>query len=172
MKKYIKKILIVILTIILGPPIFAQTNMNVASKIVEIDGLQFEYSIGEMALIQTQHNSGLIVTQGFLQPHKNSSQTIGDLALEADNALIIVFPNPTKNELFIETRELIESEIKLQLFDGAGKLVLESTRPSNSGNSKFSIQLNNLVTGNYFLIATTKTKSNNNYKQIFKIQKN
>jgi metal-dependent amidase/aminoacylase/carboxypeptidase family protein len=166
-----KKIILTLALLIAGPLIFAQTSLNVVSNSVQIDGTTYEYAIGEMALIQTNQNTNLIVTQGFFQPNNFATKTQSNNALNTENSLMVAYPNPTKNELFIETSQLITADIKFQLFDGAGKLVLEVQKPKNEGADKFSIQMEKLATGNYFLIGTTQTTTNSNYKQIFKIQK-
>ncbi|MEZ5047343.1 MAG: hypothetical protein R2831_10170 [Chitinophagaceae bacterium] len=49
--------------------------MNVASHTATIQGMTFDYSIGEMALISTEHQSKLIITQGLLQPSNASSSS-------------------------------------------------------------------------------------------------
>ncbi|MBK7763125.1 MAG: hypothetical protein IPI46_07095 [Bacteroidetes bacterium] len=91
----------------------AQTSLNSASNRATINGNTFEYSIGEMTLISTEHSGNLIVTQGYLQPAADatSSQNHSDDGLNTLSSLIKVYPNPTDNILFIETPDVLNDAL-------------------------------------------------------------
>lgn len=104
---------------------WAQQNLNVSGQSVKINGLHFDYSIGEMTLISTQSNSKITVTQGILQPTipvtKMPNQQGSSATLSETN--IKVYPNPTENMLFIESFENEDAELSFQLYDLSGRVI-------------------------------------------------
>src|SRR5688572_12357647 len=98
-----------------------QNAISVSSHSATINGLKFEYTVGEMTLISTERNANLIVTQGLLQPNSSGSgadlppgQTPADIS-----EMIRVYPNPTENILFVESIENADAAITYQLFDAS-----------------------------------------------------
>ncbi len=62
-----------------------------------------------------------------------------------------VYPNPAKDILQVESPLLHDGNIKLQLCDISGKLILERIIPANYGSDKVIVNLNNISGGFYFL---------------------
>ncbi len=97
-----------------------QTNCATATQ-GTVGNIVISYTIGEMVLVDSYKNTGLFVTQGIAQPEvpngivNYSSFTGGD---------IIVFPNPTPNQLSIQISITRPGKMKLQVYDVIGKLVL------------------------------------------------
>ena len=84
---------------------FCQQAINVSGHSATINGLKFDYSIGEMTLVTTEKNATLIVTQGLLQPNSSGSganTNPGNTNISLSD-LIKVYPNPTDNILFVES---------------------------------------------------------------------
>ena len=151
----------------------AQQNLNVSGQSVNINGLNFDYSIGEMTLISTQSNSKITVTQGILQPtmpvtkiptQQSSSATLSQTNLK-------VYPNPTENILFIESIENEDVELSFQLYDLSGRIIYNETMNRNAGNNKHSISLRSYAAGTYFLMLHKKSVSSQEENFSFKIQK-
>ncbi|MBK7763128.1 MAG: T9SS type A sorting domain-containing protein [Bacteroidetes bacterium] len=134
--------------------IHAQTSLNTASNRATINGNTFEYSIGEMTLISTEHSGNLIVTQGYLQPAADatSSQNHSDDGLNTLSSLIKVYPNPTDNILFIETPDVLNDAFSYQLIDATGKVVIAQQDAQKISTNKFSLNLTALAAGNYYLM--------------------
>lgn len=159
---------------------FCQQTINASSNSSTINGLRFDYSIGEMTLIQTDRNANIIVTQGFLQPLTNnlessssgsSTQTppITQDLLSSDN--IKVYPNPTENILNVESIEFATTTIRYQLFDGIGKLLINESLIWQAGPNKFLLDLKSYAAGTYYLMIS-KPNTNNKIENLsFKIQK-
>lgn len=152
---------------------FCQQTLNVSSQSVSINGLKFDYSIGEMALISTERNANLIVTQGLLQPTGSGSGAI----VQPENTnttlsdMIKVYPNPTSNLLFVESVENKNTDISYQLFDASGKIVVNEKIAWKAGPNKFSLDLKNYAAGAYYLmIHKTNTQENPEHFS-YKIQK-
>lgn len=153
----------------------AQQTINVAGNSAVIQGMTFEYSIGEMTLISTEKAGNLIVTQGLLQPQTSTADANSTNAnnnhLSSLAGLINVYPNPTSNILYIETKDQEAGELNYQLFDATGKLVASSKELQKEGANKFSFNLQSFASGNYFLMIQKSSKEGSNEAISYKIQK-
>jgi hypothetical protein len=153
---------------------YAQTTINAASNKAVINGVTFDYSIGEMTLVTTERNNNLIVTQGYLQPQPNSSSNDGQAVQTHFDDLadqIKVYPNPTENLLFIETNDAIADQVVFQLLDATGRVVLRKNEEQAIGSNKYSLNLSALAAGSYYLILQRATKNSQENTLSFKIQK-
>lgn len=132
----------------------SQKTINVAGNSATINGMTFTYSLGEMALITTEKNTDLIITQGLLQPGKNAKngQATTSVTGTPANDVVKVYPNPTKTILFVESFEIAAREISYQLFDAGGKLVLSNILNQKAGFNKFSLDLQSFAAGAYYLM--------------------
>ena len=154
--------------------VFSQQTLNVAGNSVKINGMSFEYSIGEMTIVSTERNANLIVTQGMLQPSSTTDKlqttpganNLNDLADQ-----IKVYPNPTQNMLFVETYESQIGDYSYQLFDGVGKIVLSQSGQTVIGMNKFSLDLQSFAGGNYYLMLRKLGQSGEAENYSYKIQK-
>lgn len=174
MKKYsLKSVLLIAITLV-SSNVFAQQTMNVAGNSAKINGMSFEYSIGEMTIVSTERNANLIVTQGMLQPSSIASQpqttpngnNLNDLADQ-----IKVYPNPSQNILFVETYETQVGDYSYQLFDGLGKIVLSQSGQTVIGLNKFSLYLQSFAGGAYYLMLRKLGPVGETENYSYKIQK-
>jgi hypothetical protein len=164
-----KSLFTLLACLIITSSLHAQQTFNVAGNSVHINGMTFEYSIGEMALVSSERNANLIVTQGMLKPRGSVSiandasgnSTLSDLS---DN--IKVYPNPTTTMLYVETTETAVSNYAYNLYDATGKVVLNQNGKTQLGLNKFSLDLQSFAAGSYYLIIQ---KSGETFS--FKIQK-
>jgi len=159
---------------LLATDVFSQQTLNVAGNSAKINGMSFEYSIGEMTIVSTERTTNLIVTQGMLQPSGSGSaandvpanNTLNDLADQ-----IKVYPNPTQNILFVETYETQVGDYSYQLFDGVGKVVVSQSGQTVIGLNKFTLDLQSYAGGSYYLMLRKLGKTNEAENYSFKIQK-
>jgi hypothetical protein len=107
----------------LGP-----ATLNAAGGSTAVSGNTHEWSVGEMVLVHTATTSGLVVTQGILQPmlqvtgiHDN------ELALEG----MSIYPNPASDQLHIKFDLARNLEVTLKLSDISGRTqyVKKNKRP-------------------------------------------
>lgn len=174
MKKIFSFSLTCLCTLGLSNSMLAQNTINVAGNSANINGMTFAYSIGEMTLISTEKAGNIIVTQGLLQPstgvsNTDENSTASTLGSMADK--LKVYPNPTDNVLFIETTEAIEGDFNYQLFDAAGKIVINEQAKQISGSNKFSLNLKSFAAGSYYLLIK-KTAADGTMENLsYKIQK-
>lgn len=89
---------------------------------------QFEWSIGELALIgeMTSSNNSYVITNGFIQPYtqypeKNNTNNI------FGNDEIKVFPNPATSYVEINFLTKQKGRITLSFYDGSGRKVYTVT---------------------------------------------
>lgn len=153
---------------------FSQNTLNVTGNSAQINGMTFEYSIGEMTIISTDKVSNLIVTQGLLQPYSLGSEATEETTSNHFSDLtnqIKVYPNPTENILNVETFESIEGDFSYQLFDAAGKVVLSNSGTQKLGDNKFSLSLQAFASGNYYLMIQKPSQNGKQETYSFKIQK-
>jgi hypothetical protein len=130
----------------------AQSTLNVAGNSAKINGMTFDYSIGEMTLVSTERNANIIVTQGLLQPTSvSASGNTGDgiSGIKLDD--IKVYPNPTDRELNISTLLEKEAAVGYELFDASGKVILRDQRQYAAGQLLITLDLSTLAAGNYYL---------------------
>lgn len=152
----------------------SQQTINVAGHTAKINGMTFEYSIGEMTLISTERNASLLVTQGLLQPFAASSSSDGsvssDTHLDVDNP-IKVYPNPTSHLLFIESFEESIIDYAYNLYDATGKIVLSRQGQTTVGLNKVELNLQSLASGNYYLMMQKQDANKGIQNYSYKIQK-
>lgn len=88
---------------------------------------------------------------GNSKPRSNDSQIFGSDEFKT-------FPNPIAagQILTIQATILEESKISIQLFDLAGKLILEKNENAQIGRLTHELETNELATGTYFLQIRTK----------------
>lgn len=155
------KIVTVICTVCMGMSLWshAQEAINVAGNTAHINGMTFEYSIGEMVLINTVKSNKLVVTQGLLQPNQQSNGPTISPSTISTNDLTKVYPNPTQNILFIELDELSEVSCEYKLLDATGKVVWTKQETIQQGLHKVVVDVQNYASGTYYLMLN-KTYSN------------
>ena len=149
----------------------AQQGLNVTGNSAQINGMTFDYSIGEMVLVSTEKTSQFIITQGLLQPHtlKASGSNEQTTVLDNLNESIRVYPNPSDNLVFVDWTATNAARISYRLYDAAGKVVLSNALEQTVGSNKISLELQALSAGTYYLMLDGL--STDGQQQSFKIQK-
>ena len=77
------------------------------------------YSVGQVVYTTNTSTSGT-VNQGVQQPYEIFPVSINE---EETNMAILIFPNPTANNLTLSIEELGKEELTVQLLDNSGKLI-------------------------------------------------
>lgn len=155
--KLIQLLLLVTGLLNLPKNVQAQTVINATSHTKESQGINHQYSIGEMVLVQTARTQKGSLTQGFIQPavsiKANNDQNNG---LNPDN-WVRVYPNPSSRFVNIEFFE--EQIAEIELYDATGKIV----RQQKQQNIKQTLDLQGLANANYFLKITLNNKQTFHY---------
>lgn len=132
-------------------PLYAQLTPSVAGLQKNISGNHYACVIGEMTLIQTQTSPGLMITQGYLQPHEAAllPNDIERLSFAENN--IQIYPNPTQGELIIDIKGEKFGQGQITLMDAGGKTVYHANVPAKSSYQQHRIQMQPFASGNYVL---------------------
>lgn len=164
-KKHVIKSTLIAFACTIGLHANAQTTINAASNTLQLDGMVFEYSIGEMPMITTERNANLTITQGYLQPfRKNNAPSSDESSFDDFAKRLNVYPNPTENVLFIETNNTTSTNLDCRILDGAGKTVLQRKEALQEGVQKISLDMSSFAVGSYFLLLQSDGQNPISYK--------
>lgn len=147
----------------LGP-----ATINAAGGSAAVAGNTHEWSVGEMVLVNTVTTTGLVVTQGILQPmlqvtgiHDN------ELALEG----MSIYPNPASDQLSIKFNLARNLEVTLKLSDVSGRTQYVRKIKDHNGSELITMDFRPYASGVYLLQVATSDKSKT-YINTFKVVKN
>ena len=147
-----KKPVLLLFIIVCASRVFAQSielsAVNTSGHSFQRDGLSVEWSIGELAVIETfQHQqTGTSLTNGVLQPNTMVQHT----DINFSEGEIRIRPNPTFHTTEINIMTTQKGALVIQVFDASGKkLVTRRTISSGFGNTE-RIDLGPYAGGTYF----------------------
>ncbi|WP_231459145.1 MULTISPECIES: gliding motility-associated C-terminal domain-containing protein [unclassified Pedobacter] len=110
--------------------------INAASNYGKINNLYFDFSVGEMVLVETFQSSNIALTQGFLQPII-ISQTVTDLII-TNNFLT---PNGDgKNDFFVVKGLEKYLNNKIKIVDRAGRVIYSAVNYQNDWDGYYNGQ--------------------------------
>ena len=148
----------------------AQNNsstLNSSGGSSTISGNIYDYSIGEMTLVNTASSSNLIVTQGLLQP------TISETGISDDNFTLnnlSVYPSPFDDIVNIDANMNTSGKLSVLLVDMGGREQFKNEWQLTTGKEINKFDLSSLASGTYLLQASY-THGNKTASKSFKIQK-
>lgn len=123
-------------------------TVNATGGSTQLGGNTYEWSVGEMVLVNTVATANLVVTQGLLQPILNATG-IRHPELSADQ--LKVYPNPTKDIVFIQPSLKPNTSLSLLVYDISGRAFFRKTVVLKSGTEVQGIDLGTYAAGNYLL---------------------
>lgn len=143
----------------LASPGYAQEVIASTGNHFQNNQMQISWTLGE-SVIKTVSNSSTQLTQGFQQ----SQLIVTDISENPlVNASILVYPNPTINQLHLKTDKLDNQKLHFSLFSMDGSLLLRKPMVSNLTE----IQMSAYAPATYILRVSTA----NNTLKTFKIIK-
>lgn len=107
-----------------------------------------EWTLGELAVSRYAHPNGAL-NEGFHQPYLN----VLPLDPGASDQRFLIFPNPTRTELFVQAQLRNQERIHLQLIDMLGRQVLPERVAERVVDEQLDLQ--RLPAGTYHLLITT-----------------
>ena len=126
-------------------------TVNIAGNQVTTGNYSIEWSVGESAAINTMDKSNLIVvTNGLLQYNVENQPEMNKVASFLPNE-IIVYPNPVKNELYINILHANKGNDQIELLDEKGAKLKEKVVIYNGMGALEKWNLSGLKAGQYFL---------------------
>lgn len=107
----------------------------------------FEWSIGELSMVETFSKNETIVTCGFFQPvvKKRPSNPPSEINIEFD-----VYPNPVTSTVTVQFTG-INGNLQLVLTDATGKVLQKQQYLNSGGSGNYSFNMSPYARGNYFL---------------------
>lgn len=145
----------------------AQSTLNASGGSQTLASGVFDYSIGEMAVVSTHSNAEITITQGLLQMEA-SSLGVSDQFFSEQNMRI--YPNPVRNELYIQPLLEGSGELSIQLFDLQGRHIMQKNFYLQTGVEKQELDLSFLQEATYMLNVQF-SHGQNTYRQTYKVIK-
>lgn len=134
--------------------VFAQTNapdvINSAGGSYKKDYYIIDWSIGELALVNTMENSAYIITNGFIQPFTHEPVLTNDNLFFGEEEIRIL-PNPTRNILEVDFRTKHRGRVSMKLVDAAGNILYNKQFTSHGYGQIEKINMIAFPHGTYFL---------------------
>jgi Secretion system C-terminal sorting domain len=111
-----------------------------------IGGQVIDWTLGDMAAIETIENTNLIVTQGFLQPVSGKVLTEEP---RLDKGIVELFPNPTQDWVNLKATFADPVVLRYSVMDISGKLLLEKNLDGVQQVHSDAIDLSGFAAGTY-----------------------
>lgn len=136
--------------------LFLSTSAQEAQSVINSTGssytsptYQFDWSLGETALIETQYSPGghLILTNGFLQPVSLPAPA-GQVFLPGE---IRIFPNPTRDHVEVNLLLAGPGQASVTVYDALGRWVYRKQYQQSLTGSPILIDLRTYTAGAYLL---------------------
>lgn len=143
-------------------------TINAAGGSGTIGSTELEWSIGEMTMVSTLSSSGIVVTQGVLQPADNYEGVKSTSSLSGQ---LQVFPNPVISEVNLKYTSQNAGTLNYRLIDMNGKVITEHAILATQGVTLEKINVADLACANYMLEVTVNQGSATSEKATFKISK-
>lgn len=143
------------------------STLNASGGSAVLGGRTYEWSIGEMTLVNTAITSSIVVTQGLLQPER------GVTAVDDRNILkyLSVFPNPANNTINYTFNSPQQGVIGLRLMDMSGKVIQEKSNDVKTGMNTGQLDISSLAAATYLLQVNLSSGETIIETTAYKIQK-
>jgi hypothetical protein len=145
----------------------SQTVISSTGNHFSSASLNLSSTCGE-AVIATKTSNSMVLTQGFHQPLISSAITSLE-QFSGNNFSILVYPNPTANDIFIEMDTDLGMDASITIFDVLGKICGEIVQLNQiKGHSVYQCNLNTYSPGLYFVKIVS---SNHQFNKTIRVQK-
>jgi hypothetical protein len=134
-------------------------SQTVSSYVINSSGSYYsqgryniDWSIGELALVETMQSNGsvVILTNGFLQPNL-SDNTDSSTRHRFTNSEIRIMPNPTHGKVEVNFSIAQKGTLHLYVYDANGKLLRTNQLLNNGIMMSKSVDLTPFSSGTYLL---------------------
>jgi predicted CopG family antitoxin len=114
--------------------------------------MKYNYTDYEAAM-----QSSTIVYYRLKMVDKDGAYSYSDiinLTIPAVAGKMTVFPNPANDEVTVTVAAPQDGRLQWKLMDNTGRIVMQQTAQLKKGNNSFSVSINKLSAGLYYLTAT------------------
>ena len=129
---------------------------------------EYDWSIGEMTMVNTYYGSSVIVTQGLLQNDLHINVKVADVTLSQH---LQVFPNPATSTVNVQYIATGDGQLTYRLMDITGRIIMSNTSAVKQGMTTEQLNISDLAAASYMLEVSTKDNSNTGASTSFKIEK-
>ena len=141
---------------------------NAAGGSAIVSGNNVEWSVGEMTAVATVSNSGIIITQGLLQPAENPTSVASQQVITKH---VQLYPNPADAFVIVQSDFSVAGNLKMTLTDITGKVLLQQeVKVDGNGMQKNQVPVSGLAVGNYMLLVSFEGKEQKG-AAAYKVQK-
>lgn len=149
-------------------PAMYTSTINAAGGYGNISGNNYEWSVGEMTLVNTASASNIIVTQGVLQPAQGTGD-VSSTKLITDN--VHVYPVPATGTVTVQYNFPASGKLYYELTDITGKSILQKEVPVQPGSAQQTIDLEQLSNAVYMLHIRLDATDGRQSMSSFKLEK-
>lgn len=139
----------------------AQQSLNASGGNGIGTGGSFSYTVGQIDYVSATGTNGSI-SQGVQQPFEIF--TLGTDNFPSIQLEVIVYPNPTTDNVNLSITNLSIDNLYFELYDILGKTIAKQKIISN----ETQISMENLSAGNYFIVVNENNKNLKTFKIIKK----
>jgi hypothetical protein len=139
--------------------LMAQQSVNASGGNSTGSGGSFSYSVGQIDYVSVIGSNGSL-SQGVQQAFEIF--TLGTDNFPTITLQVIVYPNPTVNNLTLKIDNYSSENLLILLYDVFGKVIFQQKITQN----ETAITMENLQAANYFLHVSDKGKSIKTFKII------
>jgi hypothetical protein len=143
------------------------STLNSTGGSAALSGKTYEWSIGEMTVVNTATASNIIVTQGILQPMPPQT---GIRENHLTNQNIKVYPNPAENVVYLQPGFTSSGNLQYSLQNMTGQTIMQKETMLVTGDEKQTLVLESLPAGSYML-SVRFIHAGQLFNTSFKIQK-
>jgi hypothetical protein len=151
------------------------TITNTSSGSYKSDILVIDWNLGEVLGASLTKDQKLILTTGFLQSSAQQKiivpATDSLLSIDRDSSILSIYPNPTKDHVYIKNIHPLFKIVEMYLYDINGHLIKLIGEPYSTTFFDQKIILTNISSGTYILVAKYIINQKYYRAKIFKIIK-
>ncbi len=147
------------------------STLNATGGYAYISGNEYEWSVGEIALVSTYTTSSIIVTQGLLQTNLGTPVNGNAVISPSFGNQLQVFPNPASSILNVQFNSTNEGALELKLMDMAGRVIQTQKSDVKQGLNAHKLDINTLSAATYMLQVIYKSTDAKEEFMSYKIQK-
>lgn len=138
----------------LNAQMIGPATLNATGGFAVIGANEYEWSIGEMTLVNTYTGTNLVVTQGVLQPLDGSNS----IKEQQTTKNILVYPNPVSDILNVQVTYNSSGVLSYSLVDMKGAVQRSGSFPVENGKVTQQVDMSDLAPGSYILEFTGNGK--------------
>lgn len=131
-------------------------TLNAASGIYSNMFEMVDWNFGEVMAFSLTDQQKLLITSGFLQSKEVQKILLPAvdslLALDKDNTLLSIYPNPVSNQFFVKNNHPLFKITEMNLYNVKGDLIKIIEEPFSTPIFNKNIQVANLSSGTYILL--------------------